>query len=206
LPSVRREPAGTDSRRPTGCQAYRTGRRQHYQYRFGGRHVRPPTTSVYSATKAAVNAVTKSLASELGPRGIRVNAVNPGMVETEGIHAAGIAESDFRKTVESQTPLGRIGQPERHRSSCGIPGVCRRFLDNGRDVSRFRRLPLIFPAEAIMKLRNKIALITGEPAASTSRRPSASSPRAPTFSSPDVASPNSMPPSRNSSRFRRPCL
>ena len=71
----------------------------------------PPTTSVYSATKAAVNAVTRSLASELGPRGVRVNAVNPGMVETEGVHAAGFAESDFRKSVESQTPLGRIGQP-----------------------------------------------------------------------------------------------
>jgi 3-oxoacyl-[acyl-carrier protein] reductase len=72
----------------------------------------PPSSLVYSATKAAVNAVTKSLASELGGRGIRVNAVNPGMVETEGVHSAGFAESDFRKTVESQTPLGRIGQPE----------------------------------------------------------------------------------------------
>jgi len=71
----------------------------------------PPTTSVYSATKAAVNAVTRSLAQELGPRKVRVNAINPGMVETEGVHAAGIAESDFRKQVESQTPLGRIGQP-----------------------------------------------------------------------------------------------
>jgi 3-oxoacyl-[acyl-carrier protein] reductase len=57
----------------------------------------PPTGSVYSATKAAVDAVTKSLAKELGPRNIRVNAINPGMVETEGVHAAGIAESDFRK-------------------------------------------------------------------------------------------------------------
>ena len=71
----------------------------------------PPNTSVYSATKAAVNAVTRSLAQELGPRQIRVNAINPGMVETEGIHAAGIAESDFRTQVEAQTPLGRIGQP-----------------------------------------------------------------------------------------------
>jgi 3-oxoacyl-[acyl-carrier protein] reductase len=70
-----------------------------------------PTASVYSATKAAVNAVTKALATELGPRGIRVNAVNPGMVETEGVHSAGIADSDFRKIVEAQTPLGRIGQP-----------------------------------------------------------------------------------------------
>ena len=71
----------------------------------------PPTGSVYSATKAAVNAITRSLAQELGPRKIRVNAINPGMVETEGWHAAGIADSDFRKATEAQTPLGRIGQP-----------------------------------------------------------------------------------------------
>ena len=71
----------------------------------------PPNTSVYSATKAAVDAITRSLAKELGARNIRVNAINPGMVETEGVHAAGIAESDFRKEVEARTPLGRIGQP-----------------------------------------------------------------------------------------------
>lgn len=72
----------------------------------------PPTTSVYSATKAAVNAVTRSLAQELGPRKIRVNSINPGMVETEGLHGAGLSAGDFRKQVEAQTPLGRIGQPE----------------------------------------------------------------------------------------------
>src|SRR5205807_1159905 len=72
----------------------------------------PATGSVYSATKAAVDAVTKSLAKELGPRNIRVNAINPGMVETEGVRSAGIAESDFRRQVEAQTPLGRIGQPQ----------------------------------------------------------------------------------------------
>lgn len=71
-----------------------------------------PNASVYSATKAAVDAVTRSLARELGPRNIRVNSINPGMVETEGLHAGGIAESDFRKQVEAQTPLGRIGQPQ----------------------------------------------------------------------------------------------
>ena len=71
----------------------------------------PATASVYSATKAAVDAVTRSLAKELGPRKIRVNAINPGMVETEGVHAAGIAESDFRRQTEASTPLGRIGQP-----------------------------------------------------------------------------------------------
>jgi 3-oxoacyl-[acyl-carrier protein] reductase len=71
-----------------------------------------PGAAVYSATKAAVDAVTKSLARELGPRKIRVNSINPGMVETEGVHAAGISSSDFRKQVEAQTPLGRIGQPQ----------------------------------------------------------------------------------------------
>jgi 3-oxoacyl-[acyl-carrier protein] reductase len=71
----------------------------------------PAGTSVYSATKAAVDAVTRSLAKELGPRKIRVNAINPGMVETEGTHAQGIPDSEFRKQVEAQTPLGRIGQP-----------------------------------------------------------------------------------------------
>jgi 3-oxoacyl-[acyl-carrier protein] reductase len=70
-----------------------------------------PGGSVYSATKAAVNAVTQSLAKELGARKIRVNTVSPGMIETEGFHSAGIAKSDFQTMVEKQTPLGRIGQP-----------------------------------------------------------------------------------------------
>ena len=68
--------------------------------------------AVYSATKAAVDAITIVLSQELGPRKIRVNSLNPGMVETEGLHAGGLAESDFRKMLESQTPLGRIAQPE----------------------------------------------------------------------------------------------
>jgi 3-oxoacyl-[acyl-carrier protein] reductase len=72
----------------------------------------PANTSVYSATKGAVDAVTKSLAKELGPRHIRVNSINPGMVETEGVHAMGIIESEFRRDIESRTPLGRIGQPD----------------------------------------------------------------------------------------------
>lgn len=70
-----------------------------------------PGGSVYSATKGAVDAVTRSLAKELAPRKIRVNSVNPGMVETEGTHAAGITGGDFRKQLEAMTPLGRIGQP-----------------------------------------------------------------------------------------------
>ena len=72
----------------------------------------PPNGSVYSATKAAVDAITKSLAKELGSRHIRVNAINPGMVETEGTQTAGITESEGRKQTEAQTPLGRIGQPQ----------------------------------------------------------------------------------------------
>ncbi len=78
----------------------------------GASTLTPANTSVYSATKAAVDAVTRSLAKELGPRNIRVNSINPGMVETEGVHAGGFAESDFRKQLEAQTPLGRIGQPQ----------------------------------------------------------------------------------------------
>jgi 3-oxoacyl-[acyl-carrier protein] reductase len=71
----------------------------------------PPNTSVYSGTKGAVDAVTKSLAKELGARNIRVNAINPGMVDTEGVRAGGFSEGEFRKQLEALTPLGRIGQP-----------------------------------------------------------------------------------------------
>ena len=72
----------------------------------------PPSSSVYTATKGAVDAITRTLAKELGPRKIRVNAINPGMVETEGVRAAGFDQGDLRKSVEAQTPLGRIGQPD----------------------------------------------------------------------------------------------
>ena len=72
----------------------------------------PPSSSVYTGTKGAVDAITRTLAKELGPRKIRVNAINPGMVETEGIRAAGFDQGDLRKSIEAQTPLGRIGQPE----------------------------------------------------------------------------------------------
>ena len=78
----------------------------------GASTVTPPNTAVYTATKGAVDAVTRTLAKELGPRKIRVNAINPGMVETEGVRAAGFDQGDLRKSVEAQTPLGRIGQPE----------------------------------------------------------------------------------------------
>ena len=74
--------------------------------------INPPNTSVYTATKAAVDSITGVLAKELGPRKIRVNSINPGMIETEGVHAGGFIEGDFRKWVETQSPLGRIGQSD----------------------------------------------------------------------------------------------
>ncbi len=70
-----------------------------------------PSAAVYSATKGAVDSATFALAQELGPRKIRVNSLNPGMVETEGVHAAGFIGSDFHQKVIAETPLGRIGQP-----------------------------------------------------------------------------------------------
>jgi len=71
----------------------------------------PAATAVYTATKGAVDAVTKVLAKELGPNKIRVNSINPGAVETEGVHAAGIIGGDFMNQIVADTPLGRIGQP-----------------------------------------------------------------------------------------------
>ena len=70
-----------------------------------------PQSAVYTGSKGAVDAITGVLANELGPRKIRVNAINPGIVETEGTHAAGFAGSDFEKQLVAQTPLGRAGQP-----------------------------------------------------------------------------------------------
>jgi 3-oxoacyl-[acyl-carrier protein] reductase len=73
--------------------------------------ITPATSAVYTGTKGAVDAITGVLARELGPKKIRVNAINPGMVETEGTHAGGFLDSDFQKSIVSQTPLGRVGQP-----------------------------------------------------------------------------------------------
>src|SRR5579859_70244 len=72
----------------------------------------PPNSVVYTATKGAVDAVTRVLAKELGPRKIRVNSINPGGVDTEGTRNGGIVGSDFEKQTVAQTPLGRFGQPE----------------------------------------------------------------------------------------------
>ena len=72
----------------------------------------PTATSVYTGTKAAVDAITGVLSKELGPRKIRVNALNPGFVLTEGTQTSGIADSDFVSQIVAQTPLGRAGQPQ----------------------------------------------------------------------------------------------
>ena len=85
-----------------------------------------PNGSVYSATKAAVDAITIALSKELGPRKIRVNSLNPGMVETEGVHSAGLAASDFQKMMESHDSA---------RPHCTARGYCQ-----GRGVFCFRRL------------------------------------------------------------------
>lgn len=74
--------------------------------------ITPPGSAVYTGTKGAVDAITGVLSRELGPRKIRVNALNPGMIETEGTHSAGFIGSDFQNWAVSQTPLGRIGQPQ----------------------------------------------------------------------------------------------
>ena len=74
--------------------------------------ITPPASAVYTATKGAVDAITGVLAKELGPKGIRVNALNPGLTITEGTHTAGIAGSDFENNAVKNTPLGRAGQPQ----------------------------------------------------------------------------------------------
>ncbi len=72
----------------------------------------PPQSAVYTATKGAVDAVTRTLARELGPKNIRVNSINPGVVNTEGVVAQGIIGSEFQKNYQAQTPLGRYAEPE----------------------------------------------------------------------------------------------
>jgi 3-oxoacyl-[acyl-carrier protein] reductase len=78
----------------------------------GVSRITPPNSAVYTATKGALDAITGVLAKELGAKKIRVNSVNPGIVETEGTHSAGVIGSDFEKTLVQQTPLGRAGQPD----------------------------------------------------------------------------------------------
>ena len=86
--------------------------------------------TLYAATKSALDTMTRTLASELGPRNIRVNAIAPGAVETEGVQAAGFAGSDFQKTgLAGSRPAWRT---RRHRTGRGVPGVGRVRLENRR--------------------------------------------------------------------------
>ena len=86
----------------------------------GASTVTPPNTRFTPAQKGAVDAVTRTLAKELGPRNIRVNALNPGMVITEGVQAGGFDKNDFRRQLESQTPPGPHRPDRGHRASCGL--------------------------------------------------------------------------------------
>ncbi|MGB8095684.1 MAG: glucose 1-dehydrogenase, partial [Terracidiphilus sp.] len=93
-----------------------------------------PGLAVYSATKGAVDAITASLAKELGPRKIRVNSLNPGIVETEGTHAAGFIGSDFEKDAVGRTPLGRIGQPRDIATAAAFLASDDSFWINGQAI------------------------------------------------------------------------
>ena len=102
-----------------------------------------PTASVDSATKAAVDAVTSALSQELGSRKIRVNSLNPGMVETEGVRSAGIDQSDFRKSVEAKTPLGSYRAAGGRRTCRNVLRLGGVRLGYGPDFARFGRLSTV---------------------------------------------------------------
>ena len=87
----------------------------------GVSRITPPNSAVYTGTKGAVDAITGVFSREFGQKKIRVNSINPGIVETEGVHTAGFLGSDFEKQAVQQTPLGRIGQPTRSRWVAGAP-------------------------------------------------------------------------------------
>ena len=98
----------------------------------GVSRITPANSSVYTGTKGAVDAITGVLARELGPRKIRVNTINPGMVETEGTVSGGFIGSDFEKELVAQAPLGRTGQGRRYRFHRGLSGFGRlRLADRG---------------------------------------------------------------------------
>ena len=101
--------------------------------------VTPPNTSIYTGTKGAVDAITRVLAKELGPKKVRVNAIRPGGVVTEGFHAMGGPGSDFEKQMIAQTPLGRIGQPVRYRTRRGLSRFPGRRMDHRRNDYGRRR-------------------------------------------------------------------
>jgi 3-oxoacyl-[acyl-carrier protein] reductase len=78
----------------------------------GVTRITPPNSAVYTGTKGAVDAITGVFSREFGAKKIRVNSINPGMVETEGTHTAGFIGSEFQNAIVGQTPLGRLGQPD----------------------------------------------------------------------------------------------
>ena len=98
----------------------------------------PPTAVVYNATKGAVDAITRTLAKELGPRKIRVNAINPGMVITEGVVTGGFHESDFRTMLESHNTAWSRRSDGRYRACCGILRFRRFKMDHRRNAA-YRR-------------------------------------------------------------------
>ena len=100
----------------------------------------PPGASVYSATKGAVDTITLTLAKELAAKKIRVNAVNPGLVITEGTHAAGIVGSEFEHGYVAQTPLGRAGQPEDIANAVAFLASDEASWITGEEAARHRRL------------------------------------------------------------------
>ena len=103
--------------------------------------ITPAASSIYTGTKGAVDAITGVLARELGPKKIRVNAINPGMVETEGTHAGGFLDTDFEK-ARLPDPTGSPRTARRHRLGSRLPGLRRLWLAYGRTDTRRRRTPL----------------------------------------------------------------
>ena len=127
-------------------------RRQHHQHRVGGEPTsRPPNCAVYTGTKGAVDAITGVLARELGPRKIRVNTINPGMVETEGTHSAGFIGSDFEKALVAAGAARPHRPGRRHRAHRGLPRVGRLRLAHRRAAPRQRRPALTVEARGCLQ-------------------------------------------------------
>ena len=112
LSPVQPECGGTATFNQRGASSFWTRGWIDHQYWLGCRQASPAYGAIYSGTKGAVNSITLSLSKELGPRKIRVNALNPGLIEREGSAADGGLENDFAKLVQKTTPLGGIGVPQ----------------------------------------------------------------------------------------------
>ena len=124
-------------------QALWRNRWQHHQSRFGCEPYRtPPYSSIYTATKGAVDTITGVLARELGPRGIRVNSINPGLVMTEGIKTIGMHEGDFYEKIKAETPLGRVGAPDDYGAVAVFLASDDSHWITGRSAEGFGRQPI----------------------------------------------------------------